>query len=120
VHVTGEPVALPQDAELALYRVAQEALTNVAKHAGATKVRVTLTYLDDALLLDVADNGVGFSAESRTTPDSPADGYGLIGMRRRAERVGGRLTIESVPGSGTTVNLWVPLRAMPDSGSADR
>jgi len=118
--VVGRPVPADADTDAAAFRITQEALTNVAKHAGATKVRVTLTYLDDALLLDVADNGVGFSAESRTTPQSPADGYGLIGMRRRAERVGGRLTIESVPGSGTTVNLWVPLRAMPDSGSADR
>jgi signal transduction histidine kinase len=118
--VVGRPVAAGDEADAAAFRITQEALTNVAKHAAATKVRVTLTYLDDAMLLDVADNGLGFSTASRTTPVSPADGYGLVGMRRRAERVGGRLTIESSPGSGVTVNFCVPLPAMPDSGSADR
>jgi signal transduction histidine kinase len=114
--VVSRPVPASADTEAAVFRITQEALTNVAKHAGATKVRVTLTYLDDALLLDVADNGVGFSAGA---PGSTTDGYGLLGMRRRAEGVGGRLTIESVPGSGATVNLLVPVAPIPVARSAN-
>ena len=102
------------DIEAAVFRITQEALTNVAKHAGATKVRVTLTYLEDSLLLDVVDNGVGISGTS------PQDGYGLVGMQRRADRVGGRLTIESCPGSGATINLCVPLTSTVASPVADR
>jgi signal transduction histidine kinase len=114
--VVNRPAPADADIEAAVFRITQEALTNVAKHAEATKVRVTLTYLADALLLDIADNGVGFSAVS---PVSPTDGYGLLGMRRRAEGVGGRLTIESLPGSGATVNLFVPVAAIPVARSAD-
>ena len=93
----------PADTEAALFRVAQEALTNVGRHAEAAKVRLTLTYLDDTLLLDVADDGVGFD------PDGDAAGYGLVGMRHRLAGVGGTLTVESAPGYGTTLNAAVPL-----------
>lgn len=112
--VVGRPAPTGADTEAAVFRITQEALTNVAKHAGATKVRVTLTYLDDSLLLDVVDNGVGISGTS------PQDGYGLVGMRRRADRVGGRLTIESCPGSGATINLCVPLASRVASPTAER
>ena len=61
-------------------------------------MRITLTYLGDTLLLDVADDGAGFD------PAAATDGYGLVGMRQRLSRVGGTLTVESSPGSGTTLN----------------
>jgi signal transduction histidine kinase len=102
---TGAPMRTGADTEAAVFRAAQEALTNIARHAGATKVRLTLTYLDDTLLLDVADNGKGFDPEAST------DGYGLAGMRHRLAGVGGTLTIESTPEYGTTLNASVPLRA---------
>jgi signal transduction histidine kinase len=105
LHTTGTPARAGADTEAALYRVAQEALSNVAKHARASKVRLTLTYLDDTLLLDVADNGSGFDPADHT------DGYGLVGMRQRLARVGGTLTIESTPGYGTTLNAAVTLGA---------
>ena len=75
----------------------------MAKHARAAKVQITLTYLGDTLLLDVADDGTGFDAGAAT------DGYGLVGMRQRLSRVGGMLTVESSPGSGTILNASVPL-----------
>ena len=121
--VVSRPAPVAADIEAAVFRITQEALTNVAKHAGATKVRVTLTYLDDALLLDVVDDGVGLpatSAERRATSPSTDDGYGLVGMRRRAEQVGGRLTIESTPGSGATLNLCVPVTSTCVRQSANR
>ncbi|GAB2998123.1 sensor histidine kinase [Amycolatopsis acidiphila] len=103
VETTGTPVRAAAGVEDILFRVAQEALSNVAKHADATQVAVTLTYLEDALLLDVHDDGSGFDPEATT------DGYGLVGMRERLARIGGTLTIESGAGYGTTLNAAVPL-----------
>ncbi|HEY1919294.1 MAG TPA: sensor histidine kinase [Streptosporangiaceae bacterium] len=109
LETTGTVTRAGADTEAALFRVAQEALSNVAKHAQASRVQLTLTYLDDTLLLDVADNGTGFD------PAALADGYGLPGMRRRLAGVGGTLTVESAPGAGTTLNAAVSL-AGPDHG----
>jgi signal transduction histidine kinase len=103
LETAGVPTRAPADTDAALFRVAQEALTNVSRHAKASKVRLTLTYLEDTLLLDVADDGVGFD------PAGDSGGYGLIGMRQRLSRVGGELTVESTRGYGTTLNAAVPL-----------
>jgi signal transduction histidine kinase len=103
LETAGTEARAPADTEAALFRVAQEALTNVGRHARAAKVRLTLTYLDDMLLLDVADDGVGFD------PTGDTGGYGLVGMRHRLAGVGGTLTVESAPGYGTTLNAAVPL-----------
>jgi signal transduction histidine kinase len=109
VHVTGAPIRIDADIEAALFRVTQEALSNVAKHAGASKVRVTLTYLDDTVLLDVVDDGTGMAEVPRVRDPENPYGFGLIGMRERVGRVGGTLTVESTPGAGTTVNAAVAL-----------
>jgi PAS domain S-box-containing protein len=90
---------LPSDAETTLYRIAQEALTNVAKHSRATHVDVILERRSDYVLLVVEDDGVGFDAAS----GSGTDGFGLAGMHERAALVGAMLEIESAPDSGTTV-----------------
>lgn len=111
LETTGTVVRAGPDTEAAVFRAAQEALSNVAKHAQATKVQITLTYLGDTLLLDVADDGTGFDASAT------ADGYGLVGMRQRLSRVGGTLTVESSPGSGTILNASVPL-AGPAEGAS--
>ena len=121
--VNGEPHRLEPEAEATLLRVAQEALTNVRKHAEATKVALTLTYLDDSVRLDLRDDGAGFDAE-RTGGDRngwKTGGFGLTGMRERLEQHGGTLTIESRPGKGTTIVAALP--AAPDlsvSGDAHR
>ncbi|MEV0996313.1 sensor histidine kinase [Nonomuraea sp. NPDC050202] len=109
--VTGTPVALAAGVEAALFRVAQEALANVAKHAEATRAALTLSYTDETVLLDVRDDGTGFD------PQRPADGFGLDGMRQRARSVGGTLDIESEPGQGTTVAAAVP--AIPNDERLD-
>ena len=108
VHVdtTGPCRRLPADTEAALFRVAQESLTNVAKHARASKVWLTLSYLDDVALLDIRDDGVGFDPGTRRP-----DGYGIDGMRRRLQRVAGSLEVESAPGEGTALNASVPVGA---------
>jgi signal transduction histidine kinase len=101
--ITGRPLAAPAEVEAAVFRVAQEALTNVGKHADATLVGLTLSYLDDVLLLDVRNDGGGFDLTVRPP------GYGLAGMRDRLARVGGTLEVESAPGEGTAVNAAVPI-----------
>jgi signal transduction histidine kinase len=113
---TGHPTPLLVDLEVALFRVSQEALTNVAKHADASKVGVTLSYMDDVVLLDVRDDGVGFSSGSATTDSRSVSvqGFGLKGMGQRLQRVGGRLEIESAPGAGTAISASVP--AIPAEG----
>jgi len=87
----------PVEIETACFRIAQEALTNVARHARARHVEVTLTAHDLALEVTVRDDGVGFNVERLRT------GPGLVGMGERAELAGGRLDIESAPGAGTTL-----------------
>ena len=104
---------LPSEAETTLYRIAQEALTNIARHAGATRVDVILERQGDAVLLIVEDNGVGFDAERASAPG----GFGLLGMQERATLVGASLEIESTPGKGTTVLLR--MTATPRKGTSD-
>jgi signal transduction histidine kinase len=113
VETTGEPRPILADTEITLFRVAQEALANVAKHAGAGKVAVTLSYLEDEVMLDVRDNGSGFDADAVSERAASADGtgFGLRGIRQRLARVGGTLAIESAPGEGTAVNAIVPALA---------
>jgi signal transduction histidine kinase len=109
VTVDGQPSVAPPDADAALLRVAQEALTNVARHAGATRVDLTLSYLEDLVLLDIADDGVGFTTDGMARDSVEAGGYGLLAMRERMLGVGGELVVESAPGDGTTVAARVPL-----------
>ncbi|KAA1419805.1 sensor histidine kinase [Mumia zhuanghuii] len=107
VVVTGEPETLSPAVEAVVLRVVQESLTNVARHAEASRVGITLSYTDDEIVLDVRDDGRGFDVRV-TTPRGNRGGFGLDGMRRRAERAGGALIVESEPGGGTAVSLRVP------------
>ncbi len=94
---------LPAAIEGALYRIAQEAIHNVVKHAGAREAQVRVARLTSEVLMTVSDDGTGFDAQMRT------DGLGLPGMAARAERLGGRAGVESSPGGGTTVSVVLPL-----------
>jgi signal transduction histidine kinase len=104
---------LEPELETAVYRVAQEALTNVAKHAGARHVAVHVTEGDDAIGLEVVDDGAGFdvaAARARAAADDAPPGFGLAGMRERVMLAGGALDIASAPGGGTTVRARFPRR----------
>jgi signal transduction histidine kinase len=96
---------LSPEVETALYRIAQEALTNVAKHAGAEHVSVVVTRRDGSVTVVVEDDGRGFGAAG-----GDSGGLGLVGMKERVGLLGGRLAIESTEGSGTTIVAEVPLR----------
>jgi signal transduction histidine kinase len=102
---------LPPDRELLVYRVVQEALTNVAKHAGATAVEITMRSEDNHLTATVHDNGRGFNVAE--TLAASERGLGLFGMEERAQLAGGSLDVQSAPGAGTTITLEVPLDAAP-------
>jgi PAS domain S-box-containing protein len=97
------------DKRIVLYRVAQESLTNVARHAHASRVEVGIQILDGAVCMKIKDNGKGLP-EGRVWGDKKIERLGLLGMRERLEMVGGSFTIESVPGKGTTVTAQIPLR----------
>jgi signal transduction histidine kinase len=99
--ITGTVEPLHDEIEATLLRIAQESLANATRHANADRIGVTLSYMDDEVTLDIRDDGRGFSR--------PAGGFGLTGMRERAERVAGTLEIESEPGHGTAVSARVPL-----------
>lgn len=105
---------LPPQSEIALFRIAQEALTNVVKHAGATEAAVALEVGPDRVTLTIADNGRGFDAAAHLARASTS--MGLIGMRERAEAIGGRLRVESSSVGGTQVIVQAP-RATPPPGS---
>lgn len=102
VTLTGSVRVMHPEIEVALLRTAQEALANVAKHASASRVGLTLSYMEDVVTLDVRDDGVGFDL---TTPSS---GFGLPAMRHRVHRLSGALFVESEPGAGTAISARVP------------
>jgi signal transduction histidine kinase len=104
----GVPRTLRPEIEVALLRTAQEALANVAKHARASRVGVTLSYMGDVVTLDIRDDGVGFASERPSGVPSERGGFGLTAMRQRAFELGGSLEIESEIGDGTAVCASVP------------
>ncbi|MEV5552231.1 sensor histidine kinase [Nonomuraea wenchangensis] len=110
VEVTGDRVPLSPAIEVTLFRVAQEALANVAKHAGATRAGLTLSYTGAVVLLDIRDDGTGIDNPGSDNPGSgnPGGGFGLSSMRQRLRGVGGTLEVESTPGEGTAVSATVP------------
>ncbi|WP_328311418.1 sensor histidine kinase [Streptomyces sp. NBC_00442] len=126
-HIDGAPVvALPDRVGSALLRIAQGALANVREHAGATTAALTLTYLGDQVVLDIADDGRGFAPEAgagagvreggvreRGVRERGVRGHGLPAMRARVGRLGGSLTVESAPGEGTVLSAAIPLEPRP-------
>jgi two-component system, NarL family, sensor kinase len=100
---------LPEHIELALYRIAQECLQNVVKHANASLARLVFAVHDDTARLEIIDDGVGFNTLEHPLGNDETRGYGLLSMSERAELVGGRLHIRSRPGSGTSVTATIPL-----------
>ncbi|MFH9609767.1 sensor histidine kinase [Streptomyces sp. NPDC017448] len=128
-HVEGAPAApLPDRVQSALLRIAQGALANVREHSGATAAGLTLTHLDDRVVLDIGDNGRGFTVEPAGVrgPGAVRDhdtvrgsgtvrGHGIPAIRARVRQLGGSLTIESAPGEGTVLSAGIPLAPAPST-----
>jgi signal transduction histidine kinase len=109
-HISGlSDKRLPSDIEVAVYRIVQEALTNVAKYSKTKKASVILRYKEGTLMAIIEDNGIGFDV-SQIVASASEKKLGLFGMYERASLIGGKLTIESRPGAGTTVFLEVQLK----------
>jgi PAS domain S-box-containing protein len=101
------PTTLRDDAALCVFRIVQEALTNVVKHSGAAEARVMLSGEDGEIVLRVEDGGCGFE------PDTRCDGIGLVSMRERVQLVGGDITVRSTPNQGTVIEARVPVHGSP-------
>lgn len=100
--VQGEAPRLHEAQELGIFRILQECLTNIAKHARAKRVNVDVRFAPEEVLLEIVDDGAGFDPQK-----TPKNHYGLINMRERAKKAGGEVSIESAPGQGTRVRLAV-------------
>jgi signal transduction histidine kinase len=98
----GEPPDLAEEQELSIFRILQECLTNIAKHAGAKLVTVEVTFSEGLIEMNIVDDGAGFDPER-----TPKNHYGLINMRERARKASGEVTIASKPGEGTRVKLTI-------------
>ena len=109
VNVIGSERRFAEEIELVLFRITQEALRNVWRHAGATEVEITVTFEEDMVRITITDNGKGFSPPQRMGDMAKYGKLGLAGMEERARLVGGTLVIQSQPGSGSTVILELPV-----------
>ncbi len=115
VSTTGTTRPIQPEAEAALLRAAQEALANVAKHAEANRVGLTLSYMDNDVALDIRDDGKGFDPEMNGHPAT--GGFGLVAMRQRIQALSGTLQIESEPGTGTAISASIPISASPPTSA---
>ncbi|WP_348787186.1 sensor histidine kinase [Leifsonia sp. NPDC080035] len=109
VRVSGDPAPLPMPVETALLRAAQGSLANVVQHAGARSAGLTLSYMEDAVTLDVVDDGGGFDPGSAGDAARHPGSFGLRAMRERAAALGGAVVVESAPGHGTAVAVTLPI-----------
>lgn len=105
----GEEKRLNRETELTLYRIAQQAISNVVRHARAGRAMVKISFSDFDINLDVSDNGIGFQMPRYPTDLAPNGHFGLIGMRERADLIGARFEVLSEPGRGTQVRVHLPL-----------
>ena len=106
VNAADIPESLPRDAALCLFRIAQEGLRNIARHAAANRAELSLRRLNGGLQLTISDDGVGFDPSRHHNRIS----LGHASMRQRAFQLGGNVNIDSSPGRGTTILAWVPLK----------
>lgn len=109
LHLVGIPRRLDESRELTLFRVAQEALTNVTRHSGATRVELTLTYRDQEVSLAVVDNGQGFQFPEEPGNFAFKGHYGLLGIQERVISLGGSFHVETAPGQGTRLKVRIPV-----------
>jgi signal transduction histidine kinase len=117
VAIDGPQDRLPPEVEVVLFRIAQEAMHNVARHSGATRVEVTVTRSDGDVTMRISDDGRGFDVATAGLSAAGGRGLGLAGMHERAALLGGALTINSTPGTGTTAEVWLPLPPHGDDGA---
>lgn len=114
------PDGVPKDVEVSIFRVIQESLNNIAKHAGATQAAVALKHNAEDLTLTIWDNGRGFDPDAVLASTRADKGIGLISMRERVHALRGDIVIHSVPKGGTTITVTVPLPTRPNASRRKR
>jgi len=114
----GSERRLSSEVELALYRMAQEALSNVARHAQASQVSLSITFKPDAVIMTISDNGRGFQVPASPAELAPSGHFGLLGLHERAELIGARLAIQSAPGRGAQIIVNLPTGSKAQPGKA--
>lgn len=121
VHIHGEPRRLPEPQELALFRIAQEGVSNAVRHSGGTQLGITLTYQPNGVQLSLTDDGQGFDVQPTLKSARQQWHFGLLGAQERANNLNGTLTVESTRSQGTTLRVWLPeqMRAQPNSTVQD-
>jgi signal transduction histidine kinase len=115
--VVGQARRLAPEEELTLFRIAQEALSNVRRHSGASRAAIRLEFRPDRVRMTVEDNGQGFDAPRRTDDLVTTGKLGLICMDERARSLGGTLTLQSAPGQGTTIGAEIPVQPGPEKST---
>jgi len=109
LEVVGQEKRLSPEVEIALFRIVQEAVTNIASHARAESAHISLEFEEKSVSVEVEDDGIGFDFSRGFTSASVEQGAGLLGMKERAELLGGTLTIDTEPGGGTRVAVEIPV-----------
>ncbi len=117
--IDGEVEGLSTDMEVAIYRILQEALNNVKRHAHATKVNVWAQFAKRYIRLTVQDNGQGFEVPEAITDFASAGSFGVMGLQERAQLFGGEVTIKSMPGKGATIRMVMPRQMIPSEFRLD-
>ncbi|OQY35433.1 MAG: hypothetical protein B6243_04810 [Anaerolineaceae bacterium 4572_5.2] len=113
LHIEGDAIGLSQDLEVAIFRLVQEALNNIRKHAHATQVDITVRFLSRQTILEVGDNGIGFEVPQNTTDLATKGSFGLLGLEERAALFGGDISIQSAIGQGTIIRVILPHKQIP-------
>ncbi len=108
LEVEGQPENLPADMEVAIYRILQEALNNVKKHAHANEVNVLAQFTEQQVSLFISDNGVGFDVPENMTDFASSGSFGIMGLEERAHLFGGKVIVDSMPQNGTSIHLVIP------------
>jgi len=106
---SGEEQRLLREVELALYRIAQEALNNILRHSKAKHAKLHITFGDQEIMMQISDDGIGFQTPKSPTDFAPSGHFGLLGMRERADLIGGRLEVQSDSEHGTRLSVRLPL-----------
>ena len=114
-HVSGTEIRFPPEFELAFYRIAQEGLSNISRHAQAKRASVSLEFAPSVIKLLIHDDGQGFPVPQSLTELAPGGHFGLVGIREKAERMGASFEIDSVPGEGTVLTISLPLAPGPEA-----
>jgi signal transduction histidine kinase len=105
--------------ETAFYRIVQEALNNIAKHAQADRVEISLVKRDSRIYASIQDNGKGFDLDRVLHPESPERGVGIVGIQERVSLLGGQMDIQSRPGFGTLIHIEIPYENVRDGDEKD-